>query len=394
MFRHTDVRRGVSTSRDPETVARELHAQLDQPSPALVLFYCAADFDLPRLATALEACFPGTLLVGCTTAGEITPAGYLSGCVTGVSFGQSDFRVHARRFDGLRDFSVVAGEAFADALVSKAFAGGHGDLTQAFCMLLIDGLSFQEEGFVSAVSRGLGGIPLFGGSAGDGTRFEQTWVYHDGAFRRDVAVAVLFQTARPFRVFKTQHFVAGDEKMVVTRADPPRRIVTEINGEPAGREYARLVGLADVQELSPLIFAANPVVVRVGGTHYLRSIQRVNPDQSLSFFCSLDEGIVLTVARAVDMIENLEAAFGEVRDAIGPPDVVLGCDCILRHIETDRTNTKTAIGRIMADNRVIGFSTYGEQFGAMHINQTFTGVAIGAAASEVDARAPLLDPMP
>jgi len=26
---------------------------------------------------------------------------------------------------------------------------------------------------------------------------------------------------------------------------------------------------------------------------------------------------------------------------------------------------------------VIGFNTYGEQFNGMHINQTFTGVAIG-----------------
>ena len=31
--------------------------------------------------------------------------------------------------------------------------------------------------------------------------------------------------------------------MVVTEADPATRIVTEINAEPAGREYARLVGL-------------------------------------------------------------------------------------------------------------------------------------------------------
>jgi hypothetical protein len=33
-------------------------------------------------------------------------------------------------------------------------------------------------------------------------------------------------------------------------------------------------------------------------------------------------------------------------------------------------------------NRVIGFNTYGEQFGGMHVNQTFTGVAIGAPQSE------------
>jgi hypothetical protein len=32
----------------------------------------------------------------------------------------------------------------------------------------------------------------------------------------------------------------------------------------------------------------------------------------------------------------------------------------------------------MAQNRVFGFSTYGEQYNGLHLNQTFTGVAIGA----------------
>ena len=30
----------------------------------------------------------------------------------------------------------------------------------------------------------------------------------------------------------------------------------------------------------------------------------------------------------------------------------------------------------MAEHNVIGFSTYGEQFAGMHVNQTFTGVYI------------------
>ena len=34
---------------------------------------------------------------------------------------------------------------------------------------------------------------------------------------------------------------------------------------------------------NPLAFAAYPVVVRIGGSEYVRSIQKVNPDHSLSF---------------------------------------------------------------------------------------------------------------
>jgi hypothetical protein len=134
----------------------------------------------------------------------------------------------------------------------------------------------------------------------------------------------------------------------------------------------------EVTELTPLIFAAHPVVVKIGGDYYVRSIQKVNPDGSLTFFCAIDEGLVLTVARGEDMIESLRAAFDGVRERVGIPQLVLGCDCILRRLELEQRNVKEQAGQIMAENNVVGFATYGEQFNAMHVNQTFTGVAIGS----------------
>jgi hypothetical protein len=154
-------------------------------------------------------------------------------------------------------------------------------------------------------------------------------------------------------------------------------VVTEINAEPAGREYARMVGL-DVDKLTPLIFASHPVVVQLGGLEYVRSIQKVNEDESLTFFCAIDEGIVLTVARGVDLVENLEQTFADVRSRIGEPELVLGCDCILRRLEIEQRGLVAQVSDVLHRNRVIGFSTYGEQYNAMHVNQTFTGVAIGA----------------
>ncbi|MFO1372327.1 MAG: FIST C-terminal domain-containing protein [Candidatus Competibacteraceae bacterium] len=131
-----------------------------------------------------------------------------------------------------------------------------------------------------------------------------------------------------------------------------------------------------------MIFATHPVVVQLGGHHYVRSIQKVNEDESLTFFCAIDEGIVLTVAKGVDLVENLRELFHDVREKVGPPQLILGCDCILRSLELDQNGLKGEVGQIMADNNVIGFATYGEQFNAMHVNQTFTGVAIGTGRTE------------
>ncbi len=371
------IRKGTSQQRDPELAADELFAALDQPAAKLVVFYCAADYDLPALASAIRARFGATNVIGCTTAGEITPAGYLAGSLTGFSLAAPTLDV-ATQVIALDPFDSLAAGSQVTQLLAQL--GPRDELppsaTDTFAFLLIDGLAMQEELVVSCVHQHLQGIEMVGGSAADDARFGATHIYHDGAFHQNVAVLTLVRSDLPFMAFRTQHFTHSSTRMVVTKADPARRVVSEINGRPAGREFARLVGL-NITELTPLIFATHPVVVRVGGQYFVRSIAKVNPDESLTFFCAIDEGIVLTIARGVDMVANLQEAFDKVHATLGAPLLVLGCDCILRRMESEREGIKDKVGQIFAANNVIGFATYGEQFNSMHVNQTFTGIAIG-----------------
>ena len=87
---------------------------------------------------------------------------------------------------------------------------------------------------------------------------------------------------------------------------------------------------------------------------------------------------MLTVGQGVDLVENLSGLFRGIESRLGTPELVLGCDCVLRHLEIEQAALKDSVSDILARNNVVGFSTYGEQFDAMHVNQTFTGVAIGA----------------
>jgi hypothetical protein len=224
----------------------------------------------------------------------------------------------------------------------------------------------------------LGKIPLIGGSAGDDLKFAKTSIFCNGRFHPDSVALILITTSLPFKIFKTQHFVSTNERLVVTEADTTRRIVMEINGLPAAEEYARLVGV-DTHDLNPMRFAASPVVVVIDGTDYVRSIQKANPDGSLTFFCAIEEGVVLRVAHGVDLVNNLEHTFDSIRAEIGPPQLVFGCDCILRNLEVSQNGLKDIVGEIFRRNNTIGFSSYGEQFHGVHVNQTLTGIAIGSA---------------
>ena len=51
---------------------------------------------------------------------------------------------------------------------------------------------------------------------------------------------MLVSTPHPFEVFKSEH-AAGYGERWSPKADADRRIVTEINAEPAAAEYARLL---------------------------------------------------------------------------------------------------------------------------------------------------------
>jgi hypothetical protein len=356
---------------------RELHAGLQQPDSELVIFFCSSLYDLDAVADEVNRSFAGLTVVGCTTAGEIGPAGYQAHSIVGVSFSAGVCSAVVGRISQLQQFEIASGRRFAQSLLQQLESHAPAaDTSNSFAFLMIDGMSQREEAVASALQDGLGRIPLIGGSAGDDLELARALVFHTNKFHSDSAVLILVSSTLPFKIFKTQHFVSESERLVVTEADASRRVVKEINGLPAAEEYARVVGV-NVSDLNPQRFAASPVVVAVDGTDYVRSIQKANPDGSLTFYCAIDEGLVLRVVRGVDLLGNLERAFDNLRASVGPLHVVIACDCVLRNLEITQSGLKEAVGAVLYRNNAIGFSTYGEQFRGVHVNQTLTGIAFG-----------------
>jgi hypothetical protein len=107
----------------------------------------------------------------------------------------------------------------------------------------------------------------------------------------------------------------------------------------------------------------------------VRAIREVGEGGDLIFFSAIDEGVVLTLADPQDMVAHLAGEMAAL-SARGAPVAILACDCILRRMEAQEKQKSGAVSAILRDNRVVGFSTYGEQLNAMHVNQTMTGVAI------------------
>ena len=364
------VTHAETSSRDVATAVHELVTQLGTGDLDVVLVFCDPDYDLEALGPALKAAFPCPM-VGCTSSGQIGARGFQASGILAAGLRGGVLRVDPLLIAPLSDLPAQTA-LIADIIQSRAADAGH---ARFFALLLVDGLSTSEEYLAAALYQMTGNVPLIGGSAGDNFKFQRTHVYHDGVFLSDAAVLALFECANPFVAFKLQHFVASEVELVITSADPATRLIHEINGEPAALAYAEAIGMP-VEALDTNVFSTYPLVLSIAGEPYVRSILRVNADLSMTCYCAVEEGMVLAIGQAVDVMATLERGFAEMNTAIDEPALVIGCDCILRRVEFEQTGMDAEVGAFMARQRVFGFSTYGEQFNGLHVNQTFTGVAI------------------
>lgn len=377
----TFVTRAQSSDPDTGRAIADVLGQLTPSSLALIILFVGESHDLDVLQEALVPIAELTQIIGCTTAGEIGAGGYLEGQIVAVGLPRSLFRVATGHLTDLRRFDPerarnLAFELRAEVTFSTA------DWANEVAFLLSDGLSLMEDQLVWALSEALGESPLVGGSAGDGLLFGKTFVLHGARFMTDAAVLAVLRTPCRVTAFRFDHLEPTDHRMVVTDADPAQRLVRGINGRPAGPEYARILG-KDPEQLSSFIFAANPVVSKIGDDHHVLAIQRVEPDGTLRFFSAIEAGLVLRLAQSTDLEAHLERELARLT-VDGTRPAILACDCILRRLEAENSQSRHRISAVLDRYGVTGFNTYGEQFNLVHVNQTFTGLAFYPPEEHMD----------
>lgn len=367
-----------SHADDPFDALNEIMGSVGGEVLSGALIFCSHRYDSDRLTRAINTRTEGVHVIGCTSSGELTQIGYDHDSISFIGFPASAFHLTSHCFLDVGNFNPTSARAAVREMVAEAERNSQalGEAVNHVALFLVDGLSHSEELLTMTIQDALGEIPLTGGSSGDDLTFRETAVFDGKAFQQRAAVVAILSTPRPIHVFKAQHYKPGDRKMVITGAIPEARVVTEINAEPAAWEYLRLAGHAG-EALGTEFFAAHPPMVRAGGEYHVRSIQTANPDGSLTFYCAIDEGLVLTVGEPVDRIAGMESLFTEIAEEIGPVDRIIAFDCVLNRIDAEQRQIARQVSQLYTRNHVVGFNTYGEQYHALHVNQTFSGVAIG-----------------
>lgn len=358
----------LSARGDSQQISKMIGDGLAGQQLALVLLFCPeGDKVTPICADISRDCGKQCRVLACSSAGGFSFAGYDDQSVIAIAFPATSFAAKAVWLTRLRQHMALDWMTTLRNL-SDGFSARLGQ--NRFGLLLIDGASGREEVVTATIDATIPELLVLGGSAGDGLRFGQTRLAMDGDERPESALFCMIATDFDIEEIVFDHFHPVGEPMVVTDADPDNRIIHEINAEPAAVEYARLIGLPEA-ELGPEAFAENPLLTRLGGRHFVRAISGITPEGGLSLMSSIDVGAILTIGRPESLTEGLRLRL----EQIGPAELVLGFDCIMRRIAIERAGEQEVLDNLCRNHRLAGFHTYGEQHGGIHVNQTFVGLA-------------------
>ncbi len=375
-----DTRQGSSAIADAQAAVREATERFEPGfDPDVVFAFVSVLQDTREVARALVERFPRALIVGCTTAGEILDGQRTTNSLALSALRTPSVRWAAHLLRGIRQTPEVertVAELCAELGCDReAYA-----LNTYFAMTLIDGLSVREEVVGAALAEAFAGIPIIGGSAGDGLQFEETRVFVGSNVETNAAVLLLAHAEHGFELFKHQHYLPKPTLLAVTKADVTARRVDELDGRPAAETYAAAIGVRTEDLLDPAqnVTFMHPVTFSCGGEPYVRSVRAVEPNGAMHFYCAVEEGMVLEVSGREDMDQALARSVEAHVQAHGQAEVFVGFNCILRALEMEQLKANDALAAHWSRlaKHSIGFDTYGEMWNGLHINQTLVGVTL------------------
>lgn len=372
----------IGTLAQGETAAVAALCRQYPADDGFTMLFSSTGYDLARLGVALQAA--GRSAVGGLTSRTIGPHGFRDEGLAGFHLPSGRFTVADTLIEEVRSFGLPDARDVVRSLRARIERSAGAARPHQFGLLLVDAEARCEERLIAALGTELAGVPIVGGSAGDflfnpkGDFEGSTRILYQGRALRQAAVFCLVAGDSPVLAINHTHYSPGKRKLVITEADPDRRLVREIDGRNAVEAYSAALGLKrPAREVGEL--AMFPLMVRVGGHYFCRGVQRMYANGSLEFACAMEPGMVVALAEPGDMVARLEGMFTSMREQLGSPELVIGFDCAARTVCMEQSGVEGAIAKVMKRQSVVGFATLGEQFNTIHANNSFTCLGIAAA---------------
>lgn len=362
---------GIGSSKNPESAqvgqeaAQKALAQLDG-APGAVIVLASVAFDQERMLAGIREELPDeTPLIGCTTAGEITPAGPQERSVAVLAMRGEGVSFYPVKAENISDDMRGSGEALGSGLTDAA----ESDLSGAF--VFSDGLSGNGTEVVRGVLSVLGvQFPFIGGAAGDDGAMKQTHQYYQGEVLTNAAVALGISGDIGFVAGARSGWKPVGAAHTITKAEG--QLIQEIDGKPAFSIYEEAFGKEKAQEYrTPLSeeCITHPLGMKVEGEEeiMIRSPLKFGDDGSIVLGAEAIEGaeVYLMVGTVKDAHSAAELNLKELKGNFGSdfPRLMFISECVTRKIffgekVTDEFAMLTEL--VGSDVPVFGLFSYGQ----------------------------------
>jgi hypothetical protein len=343
----------------------ELSAALGQlanhGADLLLLFGSVEHLKAAGLTESLHAAFPMARLLGCSTAGEITPDGVDDGTcsITAIKFDHVRLSEGSTPLSGMDD-SFAAGERLGQQIAAP-------DLKAV--LVFGPGVQINGSALVNGMTSVIGSnIPITGGLAGDGGAFKETWTIGRAGVAHDNVVAVgLCGDSLRFGHGSFGGWEPFGPARKVTRCEG--NVLYELDGEPALAIYKRYLGdSAKDLPASGLLFPFAMLGEDHNAIGLIRTILGIDEGTgSLTLAGEIDShGYLRLMHASTDkLVHGAEAAAEAAATMVRTPEECLAIlvSCVGRKLVMgSRVDEEVeAVGDVFGHRAVLtGFYSYGE----------------------------------
>ena len=358
----------------------------------------------PTSLGALARAYPRSIVVGCSSAGEIhgTTVRDRSISVTATKFDKTDLVLVSMDVGGPQD-SFTTGQALAKNLAAKPGLRA--------VLVLSEGLNVNGSELVRGLSSALDeSVVVTGGLSGDGYRFQSTWVAVGGKVKPNLVAAIGFygDFVQVGHGSKGGWDKFGPERLV-TRSEG--NILYELDGKPALKLYKEYLGdKAKDLPSSGLLFPLSLRASSKDEKFLVRTLLAVDHEKnSLTFAGDIPKGYLAQLMKADfdRLIGGAASATTMVKETgtpVGKDSLVVAISCVGRRLvlgERIEEEVEAVLDAMPKEqtNHLTGFYSYGElspyaSSGACDLhNQTMTLTVFSESATPLPRRAPAPAPV-
>ena len=328
----------------------------------LLLFFASPDQSIvsDQLASLHQA-FPQSVMLGCSSAGEIFDDDVYDNSISLsiVQFESAQLKLTTEQISDSND-SKSAGQNIARGLNGENLRS---------VLVLSDGLAVNGTKLIAGLTdQFASNVVITGGLAGDGDRFEKTWVWSNGNMQNDHVCAVGFygDSIGIGHGSRGGWDVLGLEREVTRSTD---NVLYELDGKPALQLYKKYLGeRAEGLPATGLLFPLAISNKDDTADDTVRTILAVNEgDNSITFAGDIPQGSHVHLMRA--NFDRLIDGAADAADAINTEDyregplLGISISCVGRRLVLGpRTEEEidAALNAMPEETKQIGFYSYGE----------------------------------